>query len=279
MAEPDRIPADRCPDCRRRKAVDIKDCRRGDCPKWYMIRDPGAELDCFSVRDRIEQERYAVIGGPSSPPPDAVRAAHEALNPPKSSDRIPADVLAKLEETVAAMTLGEWRQQGSPNDHRVNGKNGPVAVASERFMSRDERVANARGIAMLRNHASLLIAAAKREAALAETIEEMECAATEQITRWRMERTSYYELKAELAAAREIIERTCDAPLKLEILQQRSAAVVAEAVKLLEPFAEYAERNLSVPDGYVIGGPGTTIPQPTIGDCRAAAAFVQRHRS
>jgi len=45
-------------------------------------------------------------------------------------------------------TPGPWRQQGAPNSHRVNAvSSGPVAVASERFMSREERIANARLIA------------------------------------------------------------------------------------------------------------------------------------
>lgn len=41
----------RCPECGRAKAKDIGGVLAGHCPKWYAIRDPEAEKDCFRVRD------------------------------------------------------------------------------------------------------------------------------------------------------------------------------------------------------------------------------------
>lgn len=38
--------AERCPDCGRPKAHSAGDAARGDCPKWWAVRDGMAEQDC-----------------------------------------------------------------------------------------------------------------------------------------------------------------------------------------------------------------------------------------
>lgn len=59
-------PKDReiCPDCKRPKARDSDDCRRGDCPKWYAIYDQMAEDDCRQAKVRTETK------APGESPPE-----------------------------------------------------------------------------------------------------------------------------------------------------------------------------------------------------------------
>lgn len=43
-----------CPDCGRVKATTVNSILRGDCPKWYAINDPDADIDCRMEKQRIE---------------------------------------------------------------------------------------------------------------------------------------------------------------------------------------------------------------------------------
>lgn len=43
-----------CPDCGRIKAATVDSILRGDCPKWYAINDPDADIDCRMEKQRIE---------------------------------------------------------------------------------------------------------------------------------------------------------------------------------------------------------------------------------
>jgi hypothetical protein len=51
---------DRCPDCGTPKAHSVCDAAKGYCPKWWAIRDPDAELDCFSVADIANPPVYVL---------------------------------------------------------------------------------------------------------------------------------------------------------------------------------------------------------------------------
>jgi hypothetical protein len=42
-----------CPDCGRNKAHGVGDVVKGSCPKWWAVRDEGAELDCQEVAGKV----------------------------------------------------------------------------------------------------------------------------------------------------------------------------------------------------------------------------------
>lgn len=86
-------PKDRelCPDCGRPKAQDIKDCSRGDCPKWYAIMDQAAEDDCRRVANRRPAPARPTVSEPwqqrvyeeAAQLRDRLHKLREFLNTPK----------------------------------------------------------------------------------------------------------------------------------------------------------------------------------------------------
>ncbi len=82
------------------------------------------------------------------------------------------------------------------------------------------------------------------------------------------------EAATEYEAARSLLATIADAPLKLEILQQTSAARITELEAALRPFAAYARhmeegRGLDLQIGYY-------ADSPKMSDCRHAALVLAK---